>query len=101
MIDKKYPGIGATKEVYFVEVKFRESGEYKAKDRPKDYPYTNAYIVLVSKKHIKCITVQEWLEGQGKLLIKWDLNQTRTLRLFRKVQLHIAFYLNKPFLMCL
>ena len=54
----------ATKEVYFVEVKFRASGEYKAKDLPKDYPYTNAYIVLVSKKHIKCITVQELLEGK-------------------------------------
>jgi hypothetical protein len=52
-----------TKEVYFVEVKFRSSGEYKLKDLPKNYPYTNAYIILVSKKHIKCITVTELLEG--------------------------------------
>jgi len=53
-----------TKDVYFVEVKFRASGEFKAKDLPKGYPYTNAFIVLVSKKHIKCLTVQELLDGK-------------------------------------
>lgn len=53
-----------TKEVYFVEVKFRASGEFKAKDLPKDYPYTNAYVILVSKKHIKCLTVEELLDGK-------------------------------------
>lgn len=53
-----------TKEVYFVEVKFRASGEFKPKDLPNGYPYTNAYIILVSKKHIKCITVKELLEGK-------------------------------------
>ena len=52
-----------TKDVYFVEVKFRASGEFKGSDLPKDYPYTNAYIVLVSKKHLKCITVSELLKG--------------------------------------
>ena len=53
-----------TKDVHFVEVKFRASGEFKIQDLPKNYPYTNAFIVLVSKKHIKCITVTELLEGK-------------------------------------
>lgn len=53
-----------TKEVYFIEVKFRASGEFKHKDLPKNYPYENAYIVLVSKKHIKCITINELKEGK-------------------------------------
>lgn len=53
-----------TKDVYFVEVKFRASGEFRFKDLPKDYPYTNAYIVLVSKKHIKCVTVAELESGK-------------------------------------
>jgi hypothetical protein len=53
-----------TKEVYFVEVKFRASEEFRLKDLPKNYPYENAYIILVSKKHIKCITVSELQEGK-------------------------------------
>jgi hypothetical protein len=53
-----------TKDVHFVEVKFRASGEFSSKDLPKDYPYGNAYIVVVSKKHIKCITVKELGEGK-------------------------------------
>ena len=53
-----------TKDVYFVEVKFRASGEFKFKDLPKNYPYENAYIILVSKKHIKCITVTELQDGK-------------------------------------
>ena len=53
-----------TKSVYFLEVIFRASGEFKVKDLPKNYPYENAYIILVSKKHIKCITVTELNEGK-------------------------------------
>lgn len=53
-----------TKEVYFVEVKFRASEEFTIKNLPKNYPYENAYIILVSKKHIKCITVDELQKGE-------------------------------------
>lgn len=51
-------------DVHFVEVKFRASGSFALKDLPKDYPYGNAYFILVSKKHIKCITYKELLEGK-------------------------------------
>jgi len=53
-----------SKEVFFVEVKFRAAGELRFKDLPKNYPYENAYFILVSKKHIKCITYQELKEGK-------------------------------------
>ena len=36
-----------TKDVHFVEVKFRADGEFTKEDLPKNYPYTNAFIVLV------------------------------------------------------
>ena len=52
-----------TKDVYFVEVKFRANEEFSFKNLPKNYPYENAYIILVSKKHIKCITVEELQKG--------------------------------------
>lgn len=50
--------------VYFVEVKFRANETFKYSDLPKEYPYTNAYIILVSKKHIKCVTVEELKDGK-------------------------------------
>jgi hypothetical protein len=53
-----------SKEVYFVEVKFRANEEFSIKNLPKNYPYENAYIIIVSKKHIKCITVEELLNGK-------------------------------------
>lgn len=53
-----------TNEVFFIEVKFRKSGTFLPKHLPKDYPYSNAYIILVSKKHIKCISVKELEEGK-------------------------------------
>ncbi|NVJ85622.1 MAG: hypothetical protein HWE15_04910 [Algoriphagus sp.] len=52
------------KEVYFIEVKFRANGTFTKNDLPKNYPYANAYIILVSKKHIKCITVPELMDGK-------------------------------------
>ena len=51
-------------EVYFVEVKFRASEKFCFKDLPKDYPWENVYIILVSKKHIKCITYHELKDGK-------------------------------------
>ena len=53
-----------TKEVYFVEVKFRKSETFSLKNLPKNYPYENAYIILVSKKHIKCLTVADLQAGK-------------------------------------
>lgn len=52
------------KEVHFVEVKFRASGEFALKHLSKNYPFENAYFVILSKRHIKCITYKELLEGK-------------------------------------
>ncbi len=54
-----------TKDVYFIEVKFRASEQFDIKDKSlRDYPYENAYFVIVSKKHIKCITYEELKAGK-------------------------------------
>jgi hypothetical protein len=50
--------------VYFVEVKFRANGSFKYSDLGKDYPYGNAYVIVVSKKHIKCLKVEELKSGK-------------------------------------
>ena len=51
-------------EVYFVEVKFRASEKFSFSDLPPNYAWENAFIIIVSKKHIKCITFQELKEGK-------------------------------------
>lgn len=52
------------KEVFFVEVKFRASEEFSKKDLPINYPFQNAFFIVVSKKHIKCINYSELMEGK-------------------------------------
>ncbi|MBU0760920.1 MAG: hypothetical protein KJ600_03305 [Nanoarchaeota archaeon] len=59
VIQKKEGG-----QVYFLEVKFRKNEEFSIKDLPKNYPFENAYFVVVSKKHIKCITYEELKAGK-------------------------------------
>jgi len=53
-------------QAHFIEVKYRSSGELKLKDISKygDYPFENALFVLVTKKHIKCISYNELCEGK-------------------------------------
>ena len=53
------------KDVFFVEVKFRANEEFSFKDLPKDYPYTNCYFIVVSRKRIKCLNYQELKEGKS------------------------------------
>lgn len=53
-----------TAEVFFIEVKFRAAETFAFKDLAKNYPYENAFFILVSKKHIKCITYNELKEGK-------------------------------------
>lgn len=57
------------KDVFFIEVKFRANGNFTLSELGEDYPYDNAYIIVVSKRHIKCITVQELRDG-GKVTAK-------------------------------
>jgi len=52
------------KDVYFVEIKFRANETFSKKDLPKDYPFENTYFIIVSKKHIKCITYNELMDGK-------------------------------------
>lgn len=53
-----------TGEVYFVEVKFRASEKFSLGDLPKNYAWENCYFIVVSKKHIKCISYAELKAGK-------------------------------------
>jgi hypothetical protein len=54
-----------TGAVYFVEVKFRANEELSFLDiGGKDYPFENAFFIVVSTKHIKCISYEELKSGK-------------------------------------
>ena len=65
---KRMPDLVVYKDsrAHFIEVKFRANESFKLKDLDKkgDYPYQNALIVVVSRKHIKCISFKELNEGK-------------------------------------
>jgi len=51
-------------KIYFIEVKFRKNEEFSIKDVDKEYPYKDCYFIVVSKKHIKCISLEELKRGE-------------------------------------
>ena len=44
-----------TGELFYLEVKFRANGKFSVKELPEDYPYKNAWFVIVSPQKIQCI----------------------------------------------
>lgn len=65
---KRMPDFVVFKEgkAHFIEVKFRKSETFNLRDLEQkgEYPYENALIVIVSQKHIKCISFQELKRGK-------------------------------------
>ena len=53
------------RQVHFIEVKFRASGNFSLTDVPKNYPYENAYFIVISKRHIKVISYYDLLSGHA------------------------------------
>ena len=51
--------------VHFIEVKYRESEDFNWKNFDKIQPNPKAFIIVVSKKHIKCLTAKELEEGKS------------------------------------
>jgi hypothetical protein len=85
-------------EVFFIEVKFRKSESFKFIDLDKDYPYENCYFVVVSKKHIKCITYQELKEGKEVTPNSHNyLGNRREFELDRDVIIHFCDFAVKFF----
>lgn len=41
--------------LFYMEVKFRANGEFKFDENYKDYPYKNAWFVIVSPEKIQCL----------------------------------------------
>ena len=50
--------------IHFIEVKFRANGHFDFDDIGSYYPYKNAYFIVVSKRHIKCLSYSELEEGK-------------------------------------
>jgi len=54
-----------TKDVHFIEVKFRAEERFSFDGLKGNYPYMNAFIIVVSRKHIKCLSAEELKAGKA------------------------------------
>jgi ribosomal protein S4 len=55
-------------KAYFIEVKFRSSEMFSIDDIEKEYgnkyPFENAFFIVVSKNHIKCLSYNQLQDGK-------------------------------------
>lgn len=51
------------RETHFVEVKYRGNGYFSERELDKTYSYDDALIIVVSSRHIKCLSVRELKQG--------------------------------------
>jgi hypothetical protein len=55
-------------KAYFIEVKFRSREMFSLSDLEEDkygeYPFPNAFFIVVSKSHIKCLSYEQLKEGK-------------------------------------
>lgn len=50
-------------DLFYLKVKFRANGKYSIKELPEDYPYKNAWFVIVSPEKIQCVHYNRLAEG--------------------------------------
>lgn len=72
--------------LHFVEVKYRASGKFSMEDLKGEYPWPHAFFIVVSKKHIKCLTYKQLAAGKAitpecnnLLIVRKDLDLDRKL----------------------
>ena len=72
--------------LHFVEVKYRASGMFTIEDIKGEYPWPHAFFIVMSKKHIKCLTYKQLAAGKAitsecnnLLIVRKDLALDRQL----------------------
>ena len=53
-----------TGELFYLEVKYRKKGYFNIKDLPENFPYENAYFIIVSQNNIQWINYKLLKEGR-------------------------------------
>jgi hypothetical protein len=54
-----------TGDLFYLEVKFRANGNFAFEEKYKDYPYKNAWFVIVSPEKIQCIHYRRLAAGHS------------------------------------
>jgi len=52
-------------KLHFVEVKYRANGKFSIDELQPNYPWLHSYFIIVSKKHIKCLTYRQLQNGKA------------------------------------
>ncbi len=53
-----------TGQLLYLEVKYRKSGKFSIMDLQEDFPYKNAWFIIVTKSDFKCISYKQLNEGE-------------------------------------
>ena len=73
-------------KLHFVVVKYRASGAFSIDDIKGEYPWPHDFFIVLSKKHIKCLTYKQLAAGKAitpecnnLLIVRKDLDLHRNL----------------------
>jgi hypothetical protein len=69
-------------ELFYLEVKFRADGCFKLDETYENYPYKNAWFVVVSPEKIQCIHYK-------RLAAKYEITESTNYKLSRVKSFHI------------
>ena len=71
-----------TGDLFYLEVKFRANGEFKFDETYQDYPYKNAWFVIVSPDKIQCMHYKRLSQGYGlSAITKYPLSSVKSFHI--------------------
>lgn len=87
-----------TGDLFYMEVKYRSNGCFRFDERYKDYPYRNAWFVIVSPQRIQCIHYKRLAAGyEISPESKYTFSGVRSFHIDKKLLQEYEAYASRMF----